>query len=139
MLLARLARKYFDHMDQTTLSSCLKLMASIVSSPPSTAPPHVLYQAALTLKSMLRSMEGELPADVVAPCVRNIVGLVPLEHFARNPNLLWPIINLLIKMVRLVDENSPVLAQQVSQILTQGLAELIRGNRNEELIIGALA
>jgi hypothetical protein len=64
---------------------------------------------------------------------------VKLKEFTLSPTLLWPIINLLIRLVKsLFDINRDVVTEAVC-IIVQGLSSLISSDKNEELLVCALA
>jgi hypothetical protein len=54
------------------------------------------------------------------------------------PTLMWPIINLLIRLVKNLYDISRDLVGEAAAIIVRGLAPLISAEKNEELLVNAL-
>ena len=100
--LSKLIRKYYSYLDSKMGRSCFELLVRIVSSPINeVTTPEVIYQSALALKSLLsESYEFDsCYTSALLPCISNILNIMKMKHFVNNPTLLWPIINLIIKLI----------------------------------------
>lgn len=58
------------------------------------------------------------------------------KQFVSNPTLLWPIINLIIKLLSSVVVEGAI--EGIAILITNGVGALLSNNRNEELITCAL-
>lgn len=76
--------------------------------------------------------------EVVAGCISNIVTLVSLPEVVACPTLMWPIINLLIRLVKNLHDIDRQLVGEAAALIVRGLAPLIASQRNEELLVNAL-
>lgn len=116
-------------------------MAQVVATPINgSVTPEIIYQSALGLKTLLSEMDSEnVPIELLASCISNIVSLVRMKEFLVSPTLLWPIINLLIRIVKnMFDINYSIISDTVS-IIIHGLSPLLSSEKNEELIVCGIA
>ena len=74
--------------------------------------------------------------ELLLPCIANILAIMKNQQFVSNPTLLWPIINLLIRLVSTVAAEGAV--DQMAILIVNGLSSLLSNSRNEELITCAL-
>lgn len=137
--LARLMRKYNSYLTQTALVQGFSALAKIVATPPSPQlSPENIYQCALALKTLLAEVEGDvLPVDELGGCVSNLVNIMGDPRFAQNPNLIWPIINLLVKMIKSIPTALGV--EQSAAAIQRGLAGMASKEGHEQLMFSALA
>lgn len=75
---------------------------------------------------------------MVAGCINNIVTLVGLPEVVACPTLMWPIINLLIRLVKNLNDIDKQLVGEAAGLIVRGLAPLIASEKNEELLVNAL-
>lgn len=74
---------------------------------------------------------------MLVPCISNILTIMKHPQFVKNPTLLWPIINLIIKLLSCLMEQGSI--EPVAVLVISGLRELLSSPKNEELITCALA
>lgn len=72
-----------------------------------------------------------IPVEVVAGCINNIVTLVGLPEVVACPTLMWPIINLLIRLVKSLNDIDKQLVGEAAGLIVRGLAPLIASEKNE--------
>ncbi len=70
------------------------------------------------------------------PCIANILTIMHNKQFVTNPTLLWPIINLLIKLLASLLDSSGI--EAIAVMIVSGLSPLLSSPKNEELITCAL-
>lgn len=138
--LSRIIRKYYQFFETKNQQMCLDLLVQIVSSPVSDiSQAEVVYQSALALKTVISDtyeFQG-LSDSVLVPCISNILLIMKHPQFVKNPTLLWPIINLIIKILSSLQETASV--ESIAILITNGLSSLLSSATNEELITCALS
>ena len=137
--LSKLIRKYHSYFDSKVGRTCFELLVQIVSSPINEiTTAQVIYQSALGLKSLLNE-SFEFDSDftqALLPCISNIIEIMKMRQFINNPTLLWPIINLIIKLISTSYQNSN--AQILGINIVNGLHELLHKNNNLQILVSAL-
>lgn len=138
---ARVISKYHKYLPTSTVQSCFEILAKVVATPMNaTVTPEIIYHSALGLKTLMSEMEAEnVPLEVLAACIANIVGLVRIRDINVAPTLLWPIINLLIRLVKCLNDISKDAVSEAVCIIIQGISAIISSDKNEELIVCATA
>lgn len=138
--LARVIRKYFSFFDTKVQRECLDILVQIVSSPISDInSSDVVYQAALALKTVLSEtyeFDG-ISSSILTPCIGNILTIMKNKQFVSNPTLLWPIINLIIKLLASLADSNAI--ENIAVMIVNGVSQLLASPKNEELITCALS
>ncbi len=110
---------------------CLDLLVQIVSSPINDINnSEVVYQSALALKTILAEtyeFDG-ISVDILMPCMNNILTIMKNKQFVSNPTLLWPVINLIIKLVSSLLESASI--ESLAVVVVNGLSSLLSSQKN---------
>ena len=62
------------------------------------------------------------------PCISNILAIMKNKQFITNPTLLWPVINLIIRLLSSVSAEGA--SHQLAVLVVNGLSSLLSNPRN---------
>ena len=137
--LARIIRKYFTYFNSQTQRFCLETLVTVASTPINDmSSSEIVYQSALALKSCMSDTTefDSVSETMFIPCITNLLKIVKEKYFITNPTLLWPIINLIIRLISCLAVCGSI--DNTSILIVSELSGLIAAGNNEELVASAL-